>query len=203
MKIRQILENSRSFFSSHFQVDSLTAAIHLRSPHSSVLREGQNLENRLHARYSVTRALQPPPSSAAPHTTGTRPPPEIHEPGSSAAGFQTHSLWIGVPEEQNKLTFQCFLSLENQNYCERSVHLSMSAQQASDPSGSHHCSEEKGLKGTGGKMKYFHQRRLCFPAAVVVGKGAASAGLYSHMHPEPPAPQGRSSNDTNGSLRGI
>lgn len=63
-KMRQILENKTDTWIhwvlfSHFQVDSLATPIHLRSPHSSVLREGQNLENRLHARYFVTRHPSP------------------------------------------------------------------------------------------------------------------------------------------------
>lgn len=77
--------------------------------------------------------LHLPPDTKETCTTGAGPPPQIHEPGSSAAGFQMHSLQILVPEERDKLTFECFLSLENHNYCEWSVHLSMSAQRVSSP----------------------------------------------------------------------
>lgn len=40
-------------------VDSFSAPIHLRSPHSGVFREGQNPENRLHTRHFVTRHPSP------------------------------------------------------------------------------------------------------------------------------------------------
>lgn len=42
------------------------APIHLRSPHSGVFREGQNLENRLHTRHFVTR--HPSPASPTPRS---------------------------------------------------------------------------------------------------------------------------------------
>ncbi|MEQ2229786.1 hypothetical protein ILYODFUR_022422 [Ilyodon furcidens] len=41
------------------RVGSLSAPIHLRSPHRCVLQEGQNLENRLQTRHSVTRHPSP------------------------------------------------------------------------------------------------------------------------------------------------
>lgn len=44
--------------------------------------------------------------------------------GAATAGV--HSLCVFVPKDQNKMTFECVSSLENQDYCERSVHLSVS-----------------------------------------------------------------------------
>lgn len=107
--------------------------------------------------------LHLPPNTKETHTTGTRPPPEIHEPGSSSAGFQMHSLCIFVPEEQSKLTFECFLSLENHNYCEWSVHLSMPAQQVSSPADLSRLFRGKRLERDSLRFKYFNQGRLCFP----------------------------------------
>lgn len=66
LKMRQILVYVGYFHLPHFQRDSLAAPIHLRSPGGGVFGEGQNLENRLRARYFVSRH----PSPASQHQLG-------------------------------------------------------------------------------------------------------------------------------------
>lgn len=59
-KIRQTLNIHQLLRLVFFlRVDSLAAPIHLRSPHSCGLTEGQNLENRLQTRHFVTRHPSP------------------------------------------------------------------------------------------------------------------------------------------------
>lgn len=70
--------------------DSLSTSIHLRSRHSGVFREGQNLENRLHTRHFVTR--HPSPASqrqGAAHNWGTVSQKYIR--WSEAAGLHAFS----------------------------------------------------------------------------------------------------------------
>lgn len=127
--------------------------------------------------------LHLPPNTKETLTTGTRPPPEIQEASSSgAAGLHTHSLCTSVPEEQNRLTFECFSSLENHSYCERSVHLSMSAQQVSSP----HRLIRKSRLFRGRKKNSLKGLRLLLEGL------QRAPGPDSPRHPEPPAPRGRS-----------
>lgn len=201
-KMRQTLEYiGWFFFPSHFQVDSLTALIHLRSPPSSVLREGQNLENRLHARYFVTR--HPSPAS--------RYQRDVHNWGRAAAtntraGQQRSRLSDAfAPNPCPRRAGQADIWMLFKFGESQLLWVKCAPEHVCSAGLLPHRFITTLQRKTGWKRQYLNQRRVCLRrrSCSFCRRGSSGRGLASHMHPQPPAPEEPSSNSTNGSLRGI